>query len=82
MKTWTVIQAHASMAELVDAALREGPQRIRRSDAEAVVMVSESDWNRLVAEYADFGDFLLNARISPKDLPIRKSARGIDPDFA
>ena len=82
MKTWTISQARASMADVFDAALQQGPQRIERSDTEAVLIISESDWNRLATEYADFGDFLLNAPISPEYLPARKPARVIDPDFA
>jgi hypothetical protein len=80
MKTWTITQARAHIADVFDAALAQGPQRIARRDGEPVVMVAESDWNRLIAEYPTFADLILKAPLVPDDLPERGPARVVSED--
>lgn len=75
MKTWSITEARAKIANVFDAALAQGPQRIERRDSEKVVVVAESDWNRLVAEYPDVANLILKAPIDADDLPKRRPAR-------
>jgi hypothetical protein len=63
-----------------DAALNSGPQKIERRDSEPVVMIAESDWKRLVAEYPTVADLILNSPIEADDLPERHPARVIKGD--
>lgn len=44
MKTWLVKDARARLGDLMTGALAGEPQRIARRGREAVVMVSEKDW--------------------------------------
>jgi hypothetical protein len=75
MKSWSITEARANIAEVFDAALKTGPQKIERRDSEPVVMVAESVWRRLVSEYASFADLILNAPIEDEDLPQRQPGR-------
>lgn len=74
MKTWKISEARARIADVVDAALREGPQRIERRERDNVVVVSEAVWTRLAAEYPSFADLVLNAPVDDA-LPERRPAR-------
>ena len=65
MKTYTLDEAHAIFSKLVERALAGEPQHITRHGKEAVVIVSERDWNArsrsapslgaLLARYATAG---------------------------
>ena len=46
-RTWTLHEAKERLGEVVDKALTEGPQTISRRDAEAVVVISARDLERL-----------------------------------
>lgn len=73
MKSWSITEARARIADVVDAALEKGPQRIERRDSKPVVVVSEAVWKRLAAEYPSFADLILNTPID--NLPARAPAR-------
>jgi len=75
MRTWSITDARANISAVFDEALKNGPQKIDRRDSEPVVMVSESDWKRLLAEYPTVADLILNAPIEDEDLPKRRPAR-------
>jgi prevent-host-death family protein len=75
MKTWKITDARARIAEVVDAAINNGPQRIERRERDGVVVVSEAIWARLAAEYPTFADLILNAPLDDVDLPSRRPAR-------
>ena len=81
MRTWSITEARANISTVFDAALNDGPQKIERRDSEPVVMVAESDWNRLTAEYPTIADLILNAPIEADDLPERRPARVIGKDY-
>jgi antitoxin Phd len=77
MRSWSITEARANISDVFDAALSSGPQKIERRDSEPVVMVAESDWKRLVAEYPTVADLILKSPIEAADLPERRPARVI-----
>ena len=81
MRTWTITEARANISNVFDQAIKDGPQRIERRDSEPVVMVAESDWKRLTAEYPTMADLILNSPIEEGDLPERRPARAITRDL-
>jgi antitoxin Phd len=46
-KSWPVQDAKARFSELLDACMANGPQVVTRRGADAAVLVSVSEWNRL-----------------------------------
>jgi prevent-host-death family protein len=81
MRTWTITEARANISNVFDEAIKDGPQRIERRDSEPVVMVAESDWKRLTAEYPTMADLILNSAVEDEDLPERQPARVITRDY-
>ena len=77
MRSWSITEARAKISDVFDAALTAGPQKIERRDSEPVVIVAESDWNRLVTEYQTVADLVLNAPIAEGDMRERQPARVI-----
>jgi prevent-host-death family protein len=67
---WQVYDAKARFSELLDAALKEGPQVVTRRGVEAAVLVPIDQWKRLKAENRrTLKDILLDPD-GPHDLDI------------
>ena len=47
MKNWPVQDAKAKFSELLETCLKDGPQLVTKRGAEAAVLVSMSEWQRL-----------------------------------
>lgn len=56
---WKLADAKNRFSELVTKAMTEGPQRVSRRD-DVVIVLSETDYQRLRGEEPNFIDFLLN----------------------
>ena len=54
---WKLAEAKNKFSEVVKRALTEGPQRVTRRD-DAVVILSEADYERLTGQRPGFGDYL------------------------
>ena len=57
--TWKLQDAKAKFSKVVDDALKTGPQHITRRGAEAVVVVSINDYEKLLSTKPSFKDFLV-----------------------
>ena len=55
---WNLADAKNRFSELVNLALTQGPQRVRRRKEEVVVM-SAKEYERLRGQYVRFKDYLL-----------------------
>jgi prevent-host-death family protein len=67
---WPVYDAKARFSELLDAALKEGPQIVSRRGVEAAVLVPIGEWKRLQAQARpSIKDVLLDPN-GPRDLDL------------
>jgi antitoxin Phd len=68
--TWPVYDAKARFSELLDAALKDGPQVVTRRGVETAVLVPINEWKRLKAQAKpSIKDVLLDPN-GPHDLEI------------
>jgi prevent-host-death family protein len=58
MRTYPLHEARAEFSKLVERALKGEPQRVTRYGKEAVVIVSEADWDNGPKRAATLGDLL------------------------
>lgn len=56
---WKLADAKNKFSEMVKRALTEGPQRVTRRD-DAVVILSEADYERLTGRHPGFRDYLVS----------------------
>ena len=56
---WKLADAKNKFSEVVKRALTEGPQRVTRRD-DAVVILSEADYERLAGHRPGFRDYLMS----------------------
>jgi hypothetical protein len=60
---WRLADAKNKFSELVNRALAEGPQKVRRRQ-DAVMVIAERDYQKLAGRRAGFKEFLLSKRPS------------------
>ncbi len=77
LRTWPLQSARSHFSEVVEAALKEGPQRVTRRGRDAVVIVSEAAWQQRSAPAdAAFARHLLAFPAEATEfLPKRRPAR-------
>lgn len=74
-KTWQLQEAKNRFSEVVDLALREGPQEVSRHGKKAVVVLSCEDFDRLRRGSDSLVEFLRKSPLRglelerPRDLP-------------
>ncbi len=61
MKIWQVQEAKGRFSELVECAIKEGPQMVTRHGQEAVVVVAADEFRRLSGQAPRLLDCLLQA---------------------
>lgn len=67
---WPVYDAKARFSELLDAALKDGPQIVSRRGVEQAVLVPIDEWKRLQAHARpNIKDVLLDPN-GPHDIPL------------
>ena len=78
---WTVQDAKNRFSEVVEHALRDGPQTITRRGKETAVIVSVSAFRELAGAKGDLVQFLRNSPLAGAELDIgrrREFAREVD----
>ncbi len=69
---WQLQDAKANFSQVVNRALDEGPQRITRHGRAAAVVLSEQDFERLVArKRGSLTDFLARSALRDVDIDVR-----------
>jgi prevent-host-death family protein len=68
---WRLADAKNRFSELVTRALAEGPQRVRRHK-DAVVVMAERDYERLIGKRRNFKEFLTCAGPSLEGLDLTR----------
>jgi prevent-host-death family protein len=58
LKAWSVAGAKAKLSELLDRAIREGPQAITRRGREIAVVVSAEEWHHKATRSGSLAEFL------------------------
>jgi len=58
--TWKLQEAKARFSQIVEDALKIGPQYVTRRGKKAVVVISTDEFEKLVSQKPSFKEFLLN----------------------
>jgi len=80
MQTWPLRKARNHLRDVIDRALDQGPQRITFHGKQAVIVVSEEEWNRRIGTRQTFGDWLAESPLSSDDRPPKRIAAAIRHD--
>jgi prevent-host-death family protein len=73
---WSVAQAKARFREVVDRALKQGPQAITRNGRPAVVVVSVEEWTRKTGRKGTLAEFFAASPLRGSRLEIERAQGG------
>lgn len=69
-KAWTLADAKAHLSEVVENALKKGPQVITRHGKKAVVVVAAEEWERKTQRQGTLADFFAASPLRESGLEI------------
>jgi prevent-host-death family protein len=72
-RSWQLQDAKNRFSEVVDEAIRNGPQIITRRGTEAALVVSSKDWARLAVRRSPLIEMLRRAPRAPGGLDVTRS---------
>lgn len=75
-RSWTLADAKARLSEVVDNALKKGPQVITRRGRKAVVVVAAEEWERRTQRKGTLADFFAASPLRDSDLEVERSQDG------
>lgn len=75
-KTWTLADAKAHLSEVVESALKKGPQVITRHGRKAVVVVAAEEWERKTQRQGTLADFFAASPLVGSGLEIESQQDG------
>lgn len=70
---WTVANAKAHLSQVIELALRDGPQTITKHGRNAVVVVSAEEWENTTKRKGSLADFFAESPLRKSRLVIRRS---------
>ena len=73
---WSLAQAKARFSEVVDRALKQGPQAITRNGRPAVVVVAVEEWTRKIGRKGTLADFFAASPLRGAGLEIERARGG------
>lgn len=71
-RAWGVADAKARLSELIEFALREGPQTITKSGRSVAVVVSTEEWRRRTKRKGNLAEFFLSSPLRGSNLKIAR----------
>jgi prevent-host-death family protein len=75
-KIWTLADAKAHLSEVVDSALKKGPQVITRHGRKAVVVVAAEEWERKTQRQGSLAEFFAASPLRDSGLEIERPKDG------
>lgn len=72
-KAWTLADAKTHFSEVVDNALKKGPQTITRHGRKAVVVVAAEEWERQRQRRGTLADFFAASPLRESGLVVERS---------
>jgi prevent-host-death family protein len=73
---WSVAEAKARLSEVIDRALKQGPQAITRNGRPAVIVVSSEEWARKTGRKGTLAEFLAASPLPGAKLEIERPQGG------
>lgn len=81
-KAWTLADAKAHLSEVVESALKKGPQVITRHHGrKAVVVVAAEEWERKTQRQGTLADFFAASPLRESGLDIERPQDGARDDL-
>jgi prevent-host-death family protein len=70
---WSVAEAKARLSEVIDRALKQGPQAVTKNGRSALVVVSTDEWARKAARKGTLAEFFTASPLPNSGLKIERA---------
>jgi len=82
MRMWQLQEAKNKFSEVVDEAIRSGPQLITKRGVEAVILLSYAEYRKLIVTQQKLSTFFRESPLAEVSLDLRRDASGARPEPA
>jgi prevent-host-death family protein len=79
---WQLQEAKNKFSEVVDEAIRHGPQIITKRGVETVIVLSYTEYRKVMLNQKKLSDFFRESPLAQVDLDLRRGKSGLRPDIA
>jgi prevent-host-death family protein len=76
-RAWTLANAKAHLSEVVERALKQGPQLITRHGRKAVVVIAAEEWERKSQRQGTLADFFAASPLRDSGLAVERPHGGL-----
>ncbi len=81
-RMWQLQEAKNKFSEVVDEAIRHGPQIITKRGVESVIVLSYAEYRKVMLNQKKLSDFFRESPLAEVDLVIRRDKSGLRADIA
>jgi len=82
LRTWQLQEAKNKFSEVVEEAMKSGPQLITKRGAEAVILLSYEDYRRLTVARRKLSAFFRESPMAGAELDLRRDDSAARPEPA
>jgi antitoxin Phd len=81
-RVWQLQEAKNKLSEVVDEALKHGPQVITRRGVETVIVLSYAEYRQMALTQKKLSDFFRDSPLADIDLDLTRDTGGLRADIA
>jgi antitoxin Phd len=81
-RVWQLHEAKNKFSEVVDKAIKHGPQIITRRGVETVIVLSYAEYREVILNRKKLSDFFRESPLAGVDLDLRHDKSGLRADIA
>jgi antitoxin Phd len=81
-RTWQLQEAKNKFSEVVEEAVKDGPQVVTKRGVETVVILSYSEYVELTAPQQKLSGFFRESPLAEVELDVPRDSSGLRPDVA
>jgi antitoxin Phd len=81
-RVWQLQEAKNKLSEVVDEALKHGPQVITRRGIETVIVLSYAEYRQMALTQKKLSDFFRDSPLADIDLDLTRDTGGLRADIA
>ena len=81
-RVWQLQEAKNKFSEVVDEAMKHGPQIITRRGIEAVIVLSYTEYRKAMLNQKKLSEFFRESPLAKIDLDLRRDKSGLRADIA
>jgi len=82
MRMWQLQEAKNKFSEVVDEAIRSGPQLITKRGVEAVILLSYAEYRKLIVTQQKLSTFFRESPLAEVSLDLRRDTSNARPEPA